>query len=218
MDKVTMKHVLSAHGLPVVAWAGVSAGSDGQAEAAELGYPVFVKPARAGSSRGISRVDRPEDLASALAAARDVDPRVLVEKAVLMAREIECGVLQDPDRHLHASRCAEIVVHPAFAFYDFDAKYVSDGAELVVPADIAHEDRLRQMACEAFKALGAEGLARVDFFVDANGEVMINEVNTMPGFTSISMYPRMWAASGIAYEELVDILVRSAVTRPVGLR
>lgn len=218
MDKITMKYMLEAHQLPVGPWGEIPAHSDGVAEVSTMGFPAFIKPARAGSSRGISRVTSLADVPEALAAARAVDPRVLVERAIINAREIECGVLQMPDGSVRTSVCAEIVVHPDFDFYDFDAKYVSDGADLKVPASFEQEVEVREFAQRTFLALGAEGLARVDFFVDAAGGVIVNEINTMPGFTQISMYPRMWEATGIPYAELVDTLVRSALARPQGLR
>lgn len=218
MDKITMKHMLQAHELPVGPWMPISAHSDGIAEVSAMGFPAFIKPARAGSSRGISRVTSLAEVPQALRVAREVDPRVLVERAITHAREIECGVLQYPDGAIRTSVCAEIVVHPDFDFYDFDAKYVSDGADLIVPAQLEQEAAVRDLACRTFTALGAEGLARVDFFVRADGSIVINEINTMPGFTEISMYPRMWETEGVSYGELVDTLVQSARARPKGLR
>jgi D-alanine-D-alanine ligase len=135
-------------------------------------------------------------------------------------REIECGVLVDVDGEPRASVCAEIVVHGAHEFYDFEAKYLDDAADLVVPADLAADvsERVRGLAVRAFDALSCEGLARCDFFLAPDERVLVNEVNTMPGFTSISMFPRVWAESGIDYPALVDRLVADALRRGTGLR
>lgn len=187
---------------------------------ARLGMPVFVKPARAGSSLGIVRVTSEESLVAAISAARKHDPRIIVEAAVAPAREIECGVLVDPDGVPRASRCAEIVVDARHDFYDFEAKYLDESATLVVPVDLPDEEesRIRDLAVLAFEVLACEGLARVDFFLRPDGSVVLNEVNTMPGFTAISMFPRMWAATGVDYPELVDRLVADALRRGTGLR
>ena len=184
-----------------------------------LGLPVFVKPARAGSSLGIVKVGHADGLRAAIESARKHDPRIIVEAAVLGAREIECGVLVDADGIPHASRCAEIIVNERHEFYDFEAKYLDDSATLVVPAQLPPEveERVRGMAVTAFEALDCDGLARADFFVRADHSVVINEVNTMPGFTSISMYPRMWEATGVAYPDLVDRLVSDALRKGTGL-
>lgn len=210
MNKLVMKSLLEHAGLPIAPWSGSPAHT--------LDYPVFVKPARAGSSQGISRVDGPEELSAAIAYAQQWDPQIIIEAAQLNCREIECGVLTDADGTVRASRCSEI--RPASGFYDFEAKYVTNDAELVVPADLTPEveERIRELACAAFVALGCEGLARVDFFLDAGGEIRINEVNTMPGFTEISMFPRMWNATGMSSSELVAHLLDDAVRRGTGLR
>jgi D-alanine-D-alanine ligase len=189
---------------------------------AALHYPVFVKPARAGSSFGISRVDSADDLGAAIRAAEKYDPKVLVEAAAVDAREVEIGVLQGLDGAApETSEIAEIRVDPAHQFYDFEAKYLPDEhTTLDVPADLedAVAAKVRALAVQAFAALDVEGLARVDFFVFSDGRVVLNEVETMPGFTSTSMFPRKWAASGLAYPDLVDRLVRLALGRPTGLR
>ena len=226
MDKGTMKALFAHAGLEQSAYAVITdrrwrtdrAGA--LAEVAALGLPVFVKPARAGSSLGITKVSDSSLLEAAIEAAREHDPRVVVEASVESAREIECGVLVDDDGDPQASICAEIVVHGDHEFYDFEAKYLDDAAELVVPALLAPETalRVRDLAVRAFDALGCEGLARCDFFVTPQGRVLINEVNTMPGFTSISMFPRVWAESGVDYPTLVDRLVRDALRRGTGLR
>lgn len=226
MDKITMKALLGHAGLPIGAFVGIT---DRQwrtdapgclARAGALGLPVFVKPARAGSSRGISKVQDAQQLASAIEEARAHDPRVIVEAAVQGGREIECGVLAHADGTIRASRCAEIVVKGAHEFYDFDAKYLEDSADLIVPADLdpALESQIQELALRAFDALGCEGLARVDFFVGTDGSIVVNEVNTMPGFTPISMFPRMWQASGLTYGQILDALVADAIRRGTGLR
>ena len=228
MDKHYMKLVLQAQGLPVLPYAVLSDrdwSTDRAAclESAEtLGLPVFVKPARGGSSLGISRVDRREDLAEAVENARLHDPKVLVELAAVGGREIECGVLQGfgtnpPD----ASVLAEIKIDESHAFYDFAAKYLpEERTELSVPADLPEpvSQRVRELAVATFEALSCEGLARVDFFVLPDDRVVINEINTMPGFTPSSMFPRMWAATGLDYPDLVDRLVQLALRRGTGLR
>ncbi len=189
------------------------------ARVAGLGTPMFVKPARAGSSVGISRVTDPADLVAAIELARSHDPRVIVEAGLVGVREVECGVIDGPDGPA-ASVCAEIIVRPGHDFYDFEAKYLEDAADLVVPADLPAEvvDQVRSLAVRAFEGLACEGLARVDFFVTADGRAIVNEVNTMPGFTSISMFPRVWQAAGMSYPELVDHLIRDALRRGTGLR
>jgi D-alanine-D-alanine ligase len=188
-----------------------------------LGLPVFVKPARGGSSIGVSRVTAWDHLPAAIELARRHDPKVIVEAAVL-GRELECGVLEFPDGHVEASTVGEIRVagvrgHEEDAFYDFQTKYLEDAAELDVPAKIDDEiaDAVRQMAIRAFHAIDCQGLARVDFFMTENGPV-VNEINTMPGFTTISMYPRMWAASGVDYPTLLSTMVETALKRGTGLR
>jgi D-alanine-D-alanine ligase len=228
MDKAVMKVLLLGAGLPVGPYVVVpperSATKDGTDRALaaareSLRLPVFVKPARAGSSVGITKVTDWDGLDAAVSAAREHDPKVLIEEGVL-GREIECGVLQDAEGALEASVCAEIRVVGGQEFYDFAAKYLSDATEFDVPADLPTElsDRVRAWALVAFEALGCEGGARVDFFVGDDGAVLVNEVNTIPGFTPVSMFPRVWAASGVDYPELVDRLLRAALGRPSGLR
>jgi D-alanine-D-alanine ligase len=224
MDKGHMKAALRSAGLPVGDWVMIpdrdwrERSDIALARVADLGLPVFVKPARAGSSRGITKVHRAADLRAAIEDARTHDPRVIVEAAISHMREIECAVLVGPDGTPQASRCAEIVVGAEHEFYDFAAKYVDDSATLVVPADLdpALEARVQELALAAFEALDCAGLARVDVFVRGS-EVLINELNTMPGFTSISMFPRMWAASGLDYRTLVSRLVDDALRRGTGL-
>lgn len=221
MDKEFTKKLLAAEGLPVGDFAVLRRHRPTltEAEKARLGLPVFVKPARAGSSLGVSRVNDWADLARAIVVARDADPKVLIEAAVL-GREIECGVLEFPDGRIEASPTAEIRVAGGHEFYDFDAKYLDDVATFDIPATLPDSitAQVRELAVRAFHALDAQGLARVDFFITHDHSVVINEVNTMPGFTPISMYPRMWQAAGLSYAELLTVLVRTALARGTGLR
>jgi D-alanine-D-alanine ligase len=189
--------------------------------AAELGYPLFVKPARGGSSIGIAKAHDASELDGAIEGALLHDPKVLVEVAAEGAREVECGVLQSPDGTAETSVPAEIRVTGDHEFYDFEAKYLPEEAtELDVPADLPEQTatELRALAARAFEAVGCEGLARVDFFVMPDGSLVVNELNTMPGFTPLSMFPRMWAATGVDYPTLVDRLIRLALARDTGLR
>ncbi|WP_131747998.1 D-alanine--D-alanine ligase family protein [Frankia sp. Cppng1_Ct_nod] len=221
MDKQHMKTLLAAAGLPVGPSVVLRGGQTlAEPDRERLGLPVFVKPARGGSSIGISRVDAWDDLETALKAARAADPKVLVEAAV-DGREIECGVLDTLDgRGPEASLPAEVTVTSAAGFYDFEAKYLSDAARLDVPADISGNAaaRVREIAVRAFQALDCAGLARVDMFLCPDGSIVVNEVNTMPGFTPTSMFPRMWDATGLDYPALVDRLISLAVRRGTGLR
>jgi D-alanine-D-alanine ligase len=221
MDKEFTKKVLSASGIPVVPFA-VLRPRDSVLPAADrerLGLPVFVKPARAGSSIGVSKVEDWADLDAAVALARRADPKVLVETA-MTGREIECGVLEFPDGRVEASPTAEIHVAQAHKFYDFEAKYIADDSTYDIPAKLPDDvtAQVREIAVRAFHALDAQGLARVDFFVGDDGSVVVNEVNTMPGFTPISMYPRMWQEGGVSYPDLLATLIETALSRGVGLR
>jgi D-alanine-D-alanine ligase len=224
MDKEFTKKLLAAAGLPqgdhVVlrdASGALSPDPDLLDDAARerLGLPVFVKPSRAGSSIGISRVTDWAQFADAVATAAAVDPKVVVEAAV-PGREIECGVLAGPGGP-EASLPAEIRLRPGTDWYDFTAKYLEDAAEFDVPADLTPEQTraVRETACRAYLALDCRGLARVDFFLgtapDGADRLVINEVNTMPGFTPISMFPRMWAATGVDFAGLVDRLLAAAL-------
>jgi D-alanine-D-alanine ligase len=220
MDKEFTKKLLRAEGLPVGDYLVLRPGQAlADVDLARLGMPVFVKPARAGSSIGITKVTSPDGLRAAIAAARNVDPKVLVEAAVA-GREIECGVLEGPaGEPPEASVLAEIRLVRGHEWYDFEAKYLDDACEFDVPARLPAgvTEQVREMACRAFTALDCAGLARVDFFVDDAGVPTINEVNTMPGFTSISMFPRAWAASGVDYPALLDRLISTALSRGSGL-
>jgi D-alanine-D-alanine ligase len=217
MDKDAAKRLLRDAGLPVVRFRAVT-----EAEApsfaelvAELGRPLFVKPARLGSSVGVGKVDNAEELAAALREAFRHDRKVLVEEC-MRGREVECGVIEDADGTLTTSLPGEIVPTNRYAFYTYEAKYLDeDGAVLKVPADLPKGvvKRVQDMSVRAFRALGCEAMARVDFFLRPDMSVVVNEVNTIPGFTNISMYPLAFKASGVSYPELVDRLIRHALAR-----
>ncbi|MFM9034713.1 MAG: D-alanine--D-alanine ligase family protein [Mycobacterium sp.] len=224
MDKEFAKKLLAADGLPIGDYLVLrpSLAEADPDDVARLGFPLFVKPARGGSSIGVTRVTDAAGLPPAVAEARRHDPKVIVEAAV-EGRELECGVLEFPDGTVRASAIGEIRVAGSGgrgdAFYDFETKYLDDAAELDVPAAIADDTakQLRDLAIRTFVALDCQGLARVDFFLAEDGPV-INEINTMPGFTTISMYPRMWGASGVDYRTLVGTMVETALARGTGLR
>jgi len=226
-DKEYMKRVFTSFGLPVGPylairpreWTGDEQGARKRIAdfAGEHGWPLFIKPARAGSSIGITKVDSFDGLDEAIAEAQRHDPKIIVE-ALLRGREIECGVLEFEDGP-RASVPAEIPPVQSHDYYDFDAKYI-DSTPGLVPAPLTPEEtaEVQRLAIEAFEAASCEGLVRADFFLTEDGEFVINEINTMPGFTPISMYPKMWEASGVDYPELVDRLVQAALTRSTGLR
>lgn len=219
MDKEFAKKVFGAAGLPIGDYVVLRPRQDSPSaeDLARLGFPLFVKPARGGSSIGVSRVVSAGDLPAAIAEARCHDPKVIIEAAI-EGRELECGVLEFPDGSVQASTIGEIKV-PGVGVYDFDTKYLDDAAELDVPAvlDDGIADKLRQLAIATFTALDCQGLARVDFFLTEHGPV-VNEINTMPGFTTISMFPRMWGASGVDYPTLLGTMVETALARGTGLR
>jgi D-alanine-D-alanine ligase len=228
MDKIFMKLVLAASGLPIGPFVPILP-RDWEldraaclAAVAALHYPLYVKPARGGSSLGITRVSEAAELVAAIEHAQELDPKVIIEEGFVDARELECGVLGTLGGELpEASQVAEIRVHTQSGFYDFDAKYLpEEQVDLDVPADVDDEiaEEVRRLAIRTFDAVGCEGLARVDVFVTRDRRVYVNEINTMPGFTAHSMFPRMWAAGGMSYPELVDRLLRLALERPVGLR
>lgn len=222
MDKLLMKAAFAAAGLPQVRHVGVRA-AEWAAPARRaallprveaLGLPLFVKPACAGSSVGITKVKRAGELDAAVAAALAVDATALVEAAA-DAREIECAVLEGESGSPEASLPGEIV--PGHEFYDYEDKYIDDRSRSVIPADLPEPtgEEVRRMACAAFDAVGGAGFARVDFFLErATGRVLVNEINSLPGFTPISMFPKMWEASGLPLDALLDRLVRSAFRRP----
>ncbi|ALO11266.1 D-alanine--D-alanine ligase [Streptomyces venezuelae] len=226
-DKEYMKRVFVSFGLPVGPYEVIRPREWEQNPAAarkkivefaaEHGWPLFVKPARGGSSMGITKVDDLGGLDEAIEEARRHDPKILVE-SLLRGREIECGVLEFEDGP-RASVPAEIPPVTDHDFYDFEAKYI-DSASGIVPAPIGDEAtaEVQRLAVAAYEAISCEGLVRADFFLTEDGDFVINEVNTMPGFTPISMYPRMWQESGVGYPELVDRLIQAALTRSTGLR
>ncbi|MGW8762175.1 D-alanine--D-alanine ligase family protein [Streptomyces sp. NPDC055815] len=226
-DKEYMKRVFVSFGLPVGPYEVIRPREWEQNPAAarkkivefaaDHGWPLFVKPARGGSSMGITKVDDLSGLDEAIEEARRHDPKILVE-SLLRGREIECGVLEFEDGP-RASVPAEIPPVTDHDFYDFEAKYI-DSASGIVPAPIGDEAtaEVQRLAVAAYEAVSCEGLVRADFFLTEDGEFVINEINTMPGFTPISMYPRMWQESGVSYPELVDRLIQAALTRSTGLR
>ncbi len=223
-----MKVVFAGHGLPVGPYAVITDRAWRTDRAAAMDacagprYPLFVKPARAGSSMGITRVDDPADLEAAIEAAREHDPKVARRGGHRRARDRVRGP-RGPRHSTGRARLevGEVAVHDNHAFYDFEAKYLAEAdVDLSCPADVPEEvsKEVRRLAAEAFEALGCEGLARVDCFYTDDGRVLVNEINTMPGFTPHSMYPRMWAASGLDYPDLIDELISLALERRTGLR
>lgn len=228
MDKHLMKTALADAGLPIGPYTVVAPHdweSDRDAvrgRITALGFPVFVKPARGGSSVGITRVTDAAGIDAAVAEAQRHDPKVVVEAGFVGAREIECAVLGSVDGPPRASAVSEIVMHANDGFYDFASKYnPADGVmDLVVPADLPTEtaDAVRRLARWTFTAMGCEGLARVDCFLTGDGELYVNEINTMPGMTQYSGFPTMWEHSGLPYRALVSELIDLALRRPIGLR
>ncbi|MGW5424179.1 D-alanine--D-alanine ligase family protein [Streptomyces sp. NPDC003943] len=226
-DKEYMKRVFVSFGLPVGPYEVIRPREWEQNPAAarkkivefaaDHGWPLFVKPARGGSSVGITKVDDLSGLDEAVEEARRFDPKIIVE-ALVRGREIECGVLEFEDGP-RASVPAEIPPVTDHDFYDFEAKYI-DSASGLVPAPIGDEAtaEVQRLAVLAYESVSCEGLVRADFFLTEDGGFVINEINTMPGFTPISMYPRMWQESGVSYPELVDRLIQAALNRSTGLR
>ena len=217
MDKALTKRLVIQAGLPTVRWSELTASvwrddrSGMRQRCLDLGSPLFVKPARLGSSVGISRVTESSDLDGAVELALEHDTKVVVERG-LDAREIEVAVLGSD--HPRAAEPGEVI--PGHDFYDYEDKYLDESCQLLAPAPLEAGQRqaVRQLAIDVFKTLGCHGMARVDLFIErSNGRVWVNEVNTIPGFTSISMYPRLWAISGLDYPDLLDELVRLAVER-----
>jgi D-alanine-D-alanine ligase len=218
MDKIAMKGAFMQAGLPVCEWLGLSRRqwrtnpiAVQERVADELGFPCFVKPANLGSSVGISKVRAASDLLPALDLAASYDRRIIIERGV-DARELECSVLGNDDPR--ASVVGEIVPHREF--YDYEAKYTDGQSDLLIPADVPAEvaERVRALACRAFMAIDAAGMARVDFFLERpTGHLLVNEINTIPGFTRWSMYPKLWEASGVSYPSLVDALIQLALER-----
>ena len=227
MDKDLMKRALSSSGLPGCRFVTVTSRqwshqrNETLARIATLGFPVFVKPARGGSSVGITRVDRADELDDAVLFAQKFDPKLVIEEGVMNAREVEFAVLGGRGAAPRVSLPGEIVMRDSGAFYDFDAKYVSDDeAILKVPTELDDDlgRRAADVAARTFEAMAAEGLARIDLFITLDRRVLVNEINTMPGFTHISMFPSLWAASGLDYTALISDLIDQALERPIGLR
>jgi D-alanine-D-alanine ligase len=223
MDKEYMKLLFAARGLPVGPyvvvkdreWTSVTR-KRVLDEIAELGYPVFVKPARGGSSIGTSRVDRQEDLEDAIERARQHDRKVLVE-ALISGAEVECAVLEGIDGGpTEASLPGQVIVDPDATWYDFQTKYLASATRMEIPAPIPPSaiERIRRFACQAFDAIECEGLARVDFFYTPEGEILVNEINTMPGMTPASGFPKMWAATGLPLPQLIERVIKTALAKP----
>ena len=242
MDKEYMKLIFGARGLPVGPhvvvrerdWPAAyqpSTGqpsegqpSEGQRRVAEqiegLGWPLFVKPARGGSSLGTSKAGNPGELVDAIALARQFDPKVLVETAIT-AREIEVAVLEGLDgTPPDTSLPGELRLDGGESFYDFEAKYLDEASGMLIPAPIPARDieRIRELAAAAFTAVSAEGLARVDFFYRPDGEILVNEINTFPGMSPTSYFQKMWEATGLPFAQVIDRLLQTALSRKTGLR
>jgi len=216
IDKSISKTIFSAQGMRVAQ--GITITKDAwRGKIGEISYPVFVKPARGGSSRGTHKVNSASELEPALNDAFTFDRKVMIETAVV-CQEIECAVLEN-NGDVIASVVGEIVIDSKFEFYDFQAKYLDDATTVIAPANIpaAAAEEIRMKAVQAFKSLGCSGLARVDFFYTNNGEVVINEINTMPGFTGTSVYPKLMAVSGVNYSALISDLINTALSRTNGV-
>jgi D-alanine-D-alanine ligase len=217
LDKDIAKRLLREAGLSVARAVTIHQGEAPSLASLEdtLGLPVFVKPARQGSSVGVRKVHASQELDGALVEGFRHDNKLLAEEFI-KGREIEFAVLEEPDGSLFVSRAGEIAPAESHGFYSYDAKYVDeDGAVLIVPAELpqAVEDEMREMAAKAFRALGCDGMARVDFFLTADMRILVNEVNTIPGFTNISMYSKVMAVTGVSYPEVIDRLVAHGLAR-----
>jgi D-alanine-D-alanine ligase len=215
MDKSYAKPIFAAAGLKVAP--GIVVTSKDFELPSNLTFPLFVKPARSGSSRGTTKVKQKSDLAAAVNNALEFDTKVIIEQGVA-GKEIECAVLQ-ADAKVTVSQVGQIVLSDKFEFYDFQAKYLDDSMQLVVPADLPAgvEAKIQQAALAAFKAAGCEGLARIDFFYSDQGEIIINEINTMPGFTPTSVYPKLIEKSGVSYQQLITKLIQTAQNRSISI-
>ena len=215
MDKSYAKPIFAAAGLKVAE--GVVVTSNKFKLPANLSYPLFVKPARSGSSRGTSKVKQESELITAVDYALTFDTKVIIEKAVV-GKEIECAVLQ-ADGEVKVSTVGQIVIADKYEFYDFQAKYLDNSMQLVAPADLPQgvEEKIQAAALTAFNAAGCEGLARIDFFYSSDGQIIINEINTMPGFTPTSVYPKLIEKAGINYQSLISKLIQSAQNRSASI-
>ncbi|MEP7354979.1 MAG: D-alanine--D-alanine ligase family protein [Acidobacteriota bacterium] len=215
MDKDVLKRLLLEHDLPVVEYSVVARGQYTAADYRDLTYPVFVKPANLGSSVGISKVARPDDLGAALDLAAQFDRKILIERGIA-GREFECSVMGNSLGEAEPIAAIPCEVLPSREFYDYEDKYILGTSKTVLPADLTSEQttEIRRLAVEAYKAAECEGMARVDFLLEtATNKFYINEINTIPGFTSISMYPKMWEAAGVPFGELLDRLIGFALER-----
>jgi len=219
MDKDFMKTIFQQRGLPILKWMTIKR-KEWQKEKEKIlsliqnsfEYPLFVKPANMGSSVGITKVHKKEELEKAIDLASSYDRKILIEEGLEEVREIECGVLGNDEPR--ASVVGE--VRPAGEFYDYDSKYIDGGTQLIIPAELPDDvsKKVQEIALRAFKAVDAVGMARVDFFVSKKeNKIYLSEINTIPGFTSVSMYPRLWVASGMPYSELIDRLIQMALER-----
>ena len=209
MDKDFAKQIFAAHGISVAP--GFALRQSDEISDRGLGYPLFVKPSRGGSSRGTHKVKSADQLAAAVSDAFKYDRKVMVEKAIV-GREIECAVLER-DGKVECSVPGEIKIDPKFEFYDFEAKYLDGATTVLAPADIILKDEIRAAAIEAFKSIGCSGLARVDFFYTPDDKIIINELNTMPGFTPTSVFPKLWSVNGLSYTEIISELIETAKRR-----
>ena len=212
MDKAVAKDLFLAAGLKVAPGIVIKKGGT-YPDPQTITYPVFVKPSSGGSSRGTHKVKSAEQLGAAIDDALTYDDKVLIENAI-NGREIECAVLER-DGTSYASVLGEIVVNPQFEFYDFEAKYLDDATTVKIPADIPEADAqaIQIAAMQAFDALGCQGLARCDFFYSDDNQIIINEINTLPGFTGTSVYPKLWQATGVTYSALITALIDSAINK-----
>jgi D-alanine-D-alanine ligase len=223
MDKSFAKPIFADHGMKVAEGVVITSDrwtSDRSACESLLSgfkYPLFVKPARGGSSRGITKAKSVTDLASAMEEAHRFDRKALVEEGIT-GKEVECGVLEI-DGQVRTSNPGEIIIDDRFDFYDFESKYLDDGTSVQVPANIPQEalQEIQRQAALAFTSLGCAGLARVDFFYQEDGQILINELNTMPGFTPTSVFPTLWAERGVSYTNIIDELIKGALTRKNGV-
>lgn len=219
MDKDFMKTIFQQRDLPILSWMTIKR-KEWQKDKEKIlsliqnnfDFPLFVKPVNLGSSVGISKVHKKEELGEAIDLASSYDRKILIEEGVEEAREIECGVLGNDEPR--ASVVGEVI--PAGEFYDYNSKYIDGGTQLIIPADlpVSVSKKVQEIALQAFKAVDAAGMARVDFFVSKKeNKIYLSEINTIPGFTSVSMYPRLWVASGISYPDLIDQLIQLALER-----
>ena len=218
MDKALARAIFAASGLPQTQYSVIARSDWRRAQVpvlerleGEHDYPLFVKPANLGSSVGISKAHDRQELKAGLELASQYDTKLIVERSVENARELECAVLGN--EYPKASGVGEII--PGAEFYDYTTKYIDDQSELVIPAELekSESEAIQELAIRTFKAIDCSGLARVDFFMRPDGSVLVNEINTMPGFTPISMYPKLWAAAGVAYGDLVDRLIQFGLER-----